>query len=105
MERGRLRAVTRPQGENTEGVKMKFEKSRPLSQKTIGVLGGMSNQATGEYYRLLNDELNNRLRGWDNGEIVIVSVNFGNIEYFVRNDRWNEAQTYLRTCKKPTELV
>ncbi len=84
---------------------MKFEKSRPLSQKTIGVLGGMSNQATGEYYRLLNDELNNRLRGWDNGEIVIVSVNFGNIEYFVRNDRWNEAQTYLRTCKKPTELV
>jgi aspartate racemase len=34
---------------------MKCEKSRPLSQKTIGVLGGMSNQATGEYYRLLNE--------------------------------------------------
>lgn len=69
--------------------------ARPLSQKTIGVLGGMSNQATGEYYRLLNQKLNERLGGWDNGEIVIVSVNFGNIEWFVRNDLWKEAHAYL----------
>jgi aspartate racemase len=68
---------------------------RPLPQKTIGVLGGMSNQATGEYYRLLNERLNAHLRGWDNGEIVVVSVNFGNIEHFVRNDLWDEAKTYL----------
>ena len=54
--------------------------SRPLRQRTIGILGGMSNQATSEYYRLLNERLNARLGGWDNGEIVIVSVNFGNIE-------------------------
>ena len=74
---------------------MQSEKPRPMAQKTIGVLGGMSNQATGEYYRLLNKELNDRLSGWDNGEIVIVSVNFGNIEYFVRNDRWDEAHAYL----------
>lgn len=69
--------------------------TRPLPQPTIGVLGGMSNQATAEYYRLLNDGLNRRLGGWDNGEIVIVSVNFGNIEHFVRQDAWDEAATYL----------
>ena len=69
--------------------------SRPLRQKTIGVLGGMSNQATAEYYRLLNAGLNARLGGWDNGEIVLVSVNFGNIEHFVRNDLWDEARSYL----------
>lgn len=74
---------------------MQSEQSRPMPQKTIGVLGGMSNQATGEYYRLLNRKLNERLGGWDNGEIVIVSVNFGNIEFFVRNDRWDEAHAYL----------
>ena len=74
---------------------MPSELLRPLPQKTIGVLGGMSNQATGEYYRLLNLNLNERLGGWDNGEIVIVSVNFGNIESFVRNDRWDEANAYL----------
>ncbi len=74
---------------------MQSEKPRPLPQKTIGILGGMSNQATGEYYRLLNRQLNESLGGWDNGEIVIVSVNFGNIEFYVRNDRWDEAHAYL----------
>ena len=68
---------------------------RPLPQKTIGILGGMSNQATGEYYRMLNERLNQKLGGWDNGEIVIASVNFGNIEYFVRTGRWDEAGDYL----------
>ncbi|GGF59326.1 aspartate racemase [Azorhizobium oxalatiphilum] len=69
---------------------------RPLPQKTIGILGGMSNQATGEYYRLLNERLNGELGGWDNGEIIIVSVNFGNIEYFVRRGLWDEARAYLQ---------
>ncbi len=74
---------------------MRSEPKRPLRQRTIGVLGGMSNQATGEYYRLINERLNARLGGWDNGEIVVVSVNFGNIEHFVRQDLWDEAKTYL----------
>ncbi|KXV25792.1 aspartate/glutamate racemase family protein [Gluconobacter japonicus] len=68
---------------------------RPLRQKTIGILGGMSNQATGEYYRMLNEQLNQHLGGWDNGEIIIASVNFGNIQSYVREDRWEEAATYL----------
>jgi aspartate racemase len=69
--------------------------SRPLRQKTIGILGGMSNQATAEYYRLLNVETNRRLGGWEIAETVIVGVNFGNIEYFVRNNLWTEAGDYL----------
>jgi len=69
--------------------------ARPMPQKVIGILGGMSNQATGEYYRMLNDRLNGRHGGWDNGEIVIVSANFGNIEYWVRQNLWHEAHTYL----------
>ena len=74
---------------------MNSERHRPLRQRTIGVLGGMSNQATGEYYSLLNERLNARHGGWDNGEIVIVSANFGNIEHWVRHDRWDDAKTYL----------
>lgn len=69
--------------------------TRPLPQKVIGILGGMSNQATGEYYRMLNEHLNGALGGWDNGEGVIVSVNFGNIEYFVRRNLWDDARAYL----------
>lgn len=69
--------------------------ARPLPQKVIGILGGMSNQATGEYYRMLNDRLNQHFGGWDNGEIIVVSVNFGNIEYFVRRGLWDDARAYL----------
>ena len=69
--------------------------ARPIRQRTIGILGGMSNQATGEYYRLLNEGINARLGGWDNAEVVIVSVNFGNIEHFVRSDEWAAAAVYL----------
>lgn len=68
---------------------------RPLPQKTIGILGGMSNQATMEYYRLLNAGLNEHYGGWDNAEIVLVSVNFGNIESMVRNRAWDLASEYL----------
>jgi len=68
---------------------------RPRPMKTIGVLGGMSDKATGEYYRLINAAINARLGGWDNGEIIIVSVNFGNIQHFIRAGLWDEATAYV----------
>jgi aspartate racemase len=63
--------------------------------KTIGILGGMSNQATGEYYRMINEAVNERLGGWDIAETIIQGVNFGNIQYFIRNNKWEEAREYL----------
>jgi aspartate racemase len=63
--------------------------------RTIGILGGMSNQATAEYYRMINDAVNARLGGWNTAEIVINSVNFATIERCVRNDLWDEAGRYL----------
>ena len=62
---------------------------------TIGILGGMSQQATAEYYRLINQAVNRRLGGWNTAEIIISSVNFGRIEHFVRNGLWDEAGEYL----------
>ena len=69
--------------------------TRPLPQKTIGVLGGMSDVATADYYRLINARLNAHHGGWDNAEVVVVSVNFGNIQHFVRNGLWDAARDYL----------
>ena len=69
--------------------------TRPLPQKTIGVLGGMSDAATADYYRLINARLNAYHGGWDNAEVVVVSVNFGNIQHFVRNGLWEAARNYL----------
>lgn len=34
---------------------------RPRPMKTIGILGGMSDQAPAEYYRMINKIVNNRL--------------------------------------------
>ncbi len=63
--------------------------------RTIGILGGMSDQATAEYYRLINHAVNQRLGGWDIAETLIVGVNFGNIEHYIRHQTWNEAGDYL----------
>ena len=68
---------------------------RPTPMKTIGILGGMSNQATSEYYRMINEKINQRLGGWEIGETLIQGLNFGNIEYYVRNQRWDEAREYI----------
>ena len=59
-------------------------RTKPLQQKIIGVLGGCSNVATAEYYRLLNEFVNTRLGGWEIAETLIVGMNFGNIEAWIR---------------------
>jgi len=69
--------------------------TRPYPQKTIGILGGMSNRATVEYYNFINEAVNQRLGGWDIAETLIVGCNFGNIEYFVRENQWALAEQYL----------
>jgi aspartate racemase len=69
--------------------------TRPYSQKTIGILGGMSNRATVEYYNFINQAINDKVGGWDIAETIIIGCNFGNIEYFVRQGEWAAAESYL----------
>ncbi|WP_092643846.1 aspartate/glutamate racemase family protein [Jannaschia faecimaris] len=69
--------------------------ARPLHQKTIGILGGASNVATGEYYKFLNAAVNDRLGGWDIAETLISGMNFGNIEAFVRAGNWDALAAYM----------
>lgn len=68
-----------------------------MKQKTIGLLGGCSNVATGEYYRFVNDTLNARLGGWEIAETLIAGINFGNIEAFVRTGDWDGLGRYMKT--------
>ena len=76
---------------------------RPISLRTIGILGGMSDQATAEYYRLINHAVNRRLGGWDIAETVIVGVNFGNIQHFIANQLWPQAGAYLSAKAQAAE--
>jgi aspartate racemase len=63
--------------------------------KTIGVLGGMSDVATGEYYRLLNDGVRAHLGADSSADVVIYSVNFAEVRGFIRDRRWEEAAGFL----------
>ena len=73
--------------------------------KTIGILGGMSSVATGEYYNLINNEVRKIKGGLNIAEMVIVSVNFANIERFVRTKNWEDAGEYLIEKAKRIEAA
>ncbi|WP_319422776.1 aspartate/glutamate racemase family protein [Pleurocapsa sp. FMAR1] len=63
--------------------------------KTIGILGGMSNIATVNYYKGINQRVNELMGGYNIAEIVMHSVNFANIEAFVRSNQWDDSADYL----------
>jgi len=63
--------------------------------KTIGILGGSSDQSTADYYRRINQAVNQRLGGWNTGEMLIFSMNFARAEHYVRNGLWDEAGAFL----------
>jgi len=71
------------------------DNTRPLKQRTIGLLGGCSNVATGEYYKFLNSAVNEKLGGWEIAETLIAGMNFGNIEAFVRAEDWTGLSAYM----------
>ena len=63
--------------------------------KRIGILGGSSDQATADYYRRLNQEVNRRLGGWHTAELIVNSMDFAFSAECVRNDRWDDLGAYL----------
>lgn len=63
--------------------------------KTIGLIGGMSWESTTEYYRIINEEIKERLGGLHSAKCMINSVDFEEIERFQSNGDWNGAGEVL----------
>lgn len=63
--------------------------------KRIGLLGGMSWESTAEYYRLLNTLVRERCGGLHSAELVLVSVDFAEIEAMQVQERWDDAGRML----------
>jgi amino-acid racemase len=63
--------------------------------KTIGLLGGMSWESTAEYYRLANELTRERLGGLHSAPLVLVSVDFAEIERLQVAGEWDEAGRLL----------
>ena len=58
--------------------------------KTIGLIGGLSWLSSIEYYRMLNEMVNERLGGVHAGKIIMYSVNFAEIKMLTEEGRWDE---------------
>ncbi|GGZ71059.1 aspartate/glutamate racemase family protein [Paraglaciecola chathamensis] len=63
--------------------------------KTIGMLGGMSWESTAQYYRLINQEVNHRLKGLHSASLILRSVDFENIAFLQQKGDWKEAGKIL----------
>ncbi|MEO1654571.1 MAG: aspartate racemase, partial [Bacteroidota bacterium] len=61
----------------------------------IGIIGGMSPVATGEYYQIINQLVKEYKGGHYSAELLINSVDFAIIERSVRTSKWEEAALYL----------
>jgi len=58
--------------------------------KTVGLLGGMSWESTVPYYQVLNREVGRRLGGLHSARVLLLSVDFQEIEILQHQGRWDE---------------
>ena len=63
--------------------------------RTIGLLGGMSWESSALYYRLLNEEVRERLGGMHSARCVLLSVDFAEIEQLQAVGDWTRAGELL----------
>jgi aspartate racemase len=70
---------------------------------TIGLLGGMSWESSAECYRLANQLVRERLGGLHSASIVLVSVDFAEIEALQVAGSWDEAGAVLARAAREVE--
>ncbi|WP_308685009.1 aspartate/glutamate racemase family protein [Stomatobaculum longum] len=73
--------------------------------KTIGLLGGMSWESTIPYYRIINEEVKNRLGGLHSAKIILYSVEFAEIEKCQSSGNWDESGEILGQAARGIEAA
>lgn len=63
--------------------------------KTIGLIGGMSWESTQTYYRLINEQVRDRLGGLHSARLVLYSVDFAEIEALQHRGDWDSTADIL----------
>ena len=64
--------------------------------KTIGLLGGMSWESTDLYYQQINKMVQMKLGKLHSAKVVLISVDFAEIEELQHKGLWDEAGLYLK---------
>ncbi|KPV50143.1 hypothetical protein SE17_28680 [Kouleothrix aurantiaca] len=71
--------------------------------RTIGLLGGMSWESSSEYYRLINQHIQQRLGGLHSAQCVMYSVDFAQVEELQHRGAWDEAGALLADAAQRLE--
>lgn len=73
--------------------------------KTIGLIGGLSWESTALYYRLINEGVKARLGGLHSAKIVLLSMDFQEIESLQHAGEWDRAGEALAAAGRALEAV
>ncbi|WP_314060429.1 aspartate/glutamate racemase family protein [uncultured Vagococcus sp.] len=73
--------------------------------KTIGLIGGMSWESTVDYYRLVNEVIRRELGGLHSAKVVLVSVDFQEIETYQFAGEWDKSAQVLIEAAKGLEAA
>lgn len=73
--------------------------------KTIGLLGGMSWESTIPYYRIINEEVRDRLGGLHPAKIILFSVEFDEIEQCQSSGDWEKSGDILGKAAQGMETA
>lgn len=73
--------------------------------KKIGLIGGMSWESSSEYYRIINEEVKQRLGGLHSAKCVLYSVDFEEIEICQRDGEWEKAAQILTSAAHALEAA
>ncbi|MBY6187606.1 aspartate/glutamate racemase family protein [Marinobacter hydrocarbonoclasticus] len=73
------------------------------TQKTIGLLGGMSWESTVSYYQALNRGVQARLGGLHSARVLINSVDFAEIAQLQHQDQWEQTGERLANAAQALE--
>ena len=73
--------------------------------KTIGLIGGMSWESSTTYYRIINEEVKDRLGGFHSAKCILYSVDFDEIELYQRAGEWEKAGQVLGDVAKSLVLA
>ncbi|MGL5440701.1 MAG: aspartate/glutamate racemase family protein [Filifactoraceae bacterium] len=73
--------------------------------KTIGLIGGMSWESTIPYYRIINEEIKNKLGGLHSAKIILYSVDFDEIEKCQSSGEWEKSGYLLGKAAQGLEVA
>ena len=71
--------------------------------RPIGLLGGMSWESSAEYYRLINQQVRDRLGPLRSAQLLMHSVDFGPVEQAQHAGRWDDAAQILVNAARSLE--